>query len=309
MNQLERLHQLERLRQFQVSDDGSLLLPTPGERVDAAIDFLAPSQIAALRARFPGDMSVRALVVQACAMPMPSILSDIIAGRMPGNKYRAVLANLLSIDLGWLNGTGGPAPDWALSPSEAWRRFEDRLRNYGDVHDEDESSHPLSPQRMRVSAASLAEVYHLEIQDDFIQALAYGRYADVPFAVALAHAAQIGIPSPTHPEHLRIGHRLWRDVTVELAKELRTARKRFHRYLMPPALFEEVRQALVSAKNPENAEAVADGLELLWRQQWLLLDRSRSTLPPSFQEDVGQERWRKLNTIRERWMPDESYEL
>lgn len=278
---------------------------TFGGRVDGAIEHLTPAQLAALNARYPGMPGVRALVMTACGIPHLSILSDITADRKPGNKYHQALASVLGVNLAWLEGVGGEAPDWALSPLEAWRRFEDRLRRAGDVIDEDESEYPGMNRRFRVKAAALAKAYNLDVSAPFIQSLVHGHYAEVPFDVALAYGLQIGIPPPTHPDHLRTGHGLWLFIQAELQREFKAVRKRFHRYIPPPNLFAAMRQALVDAQKPKTAEATADALEMLWRQQWLLAGNSRGEVPETLFEDTGRKRWRKLDEIRERWIPIE----
>lgn len=274
-------------------------------RVDAAIEHLTPTQLQDLHARYPGMPGVRALVAAACGMTHVSFLSDITAGRKPGIKYRAILATVLGVDPLWLDDTGGAAPDWALSPLEAWRRFEDHLRRHGDVVDEEKSEHPSNGRRFHAKAAVLAKAFNLDVSAPFIQALMHGHYADVPFEVALAYAQQAGMPPPTHPEHLQAGHTMWRCIQTELQKEIKAVRQRFHRYIPPPDLFVHIRKALLDAKKPKTREATADALEMLWRQQWLLAGRSRADVPETLAEDTGRSRWRKLDEVRVQWIPIE----
>lgn len=275
---------------------------TFGQRVDGAIDHLTPSQLGALNKRYPDAPGVRALIMAACDMPHLSILSDITSGRMPGNKYRQQLATVLGVKRAWLEDGAGDAPDWALSPLEAWRRFEERIRQRSDVLDEDESAHPDTYQRRcRAKASALAKAYRMDISEPFIQALAYGRYAEVPFDDVVAYADQLGMPPLTHPEHLRTGHDLWICVQTELQRELRVVRKRFCRYIPPPELFAEIRLALLAHKGPKTLDAMTDALEILWRQQWVLAERSRSNIPATLRTDTDRSTWSRLDDIRERW--------
>ena len=278
---------------------------TFGQRVDGAIDHLTHSQLRALNKRHPDAPGVRALVMAACDMPHLSILSDITSGRMPGHKYRQQLAAVLGVKQAWLEDGVGDAPDWALSPIEAWRRFEERLRQRSDVLEEDDSAHPDSYQRRcRIRASALAEAYQMDIGEPFIQALAYGRYAEVPFDDVLRYAQRFDMAPPTHPEHLRTGHALWVCVQSELKRELNAVRKRFFRYIPPPELFAAIRLALLAQKKqPKHGDAMVDALEMLWRQQWVLTERSRSVIPATLRTDTGRNGWSRLDEIRLRWTP------
>lgn len=283
-------------------------LDSIAQRVDAAIEHLTSEQIQRLQARHPDAPGVRALVAMACGVSQVSFLSDITSGRKPGTKYHPQLAKVLGVQLAWLDGTGGEAPDWALSQVKAWRRFEERLRRKSDAIDEDDSEQPERTRRYRISPYALEVANTLGIDVEDVQALAHGRYVAVPFETVLTYAERLGMPKPIQVEHLRQGHALWVLVLAELQQELQLVRKRFHRYIPPPHLFDVIRQALLALPKPEKAprsgspDGPADALEMLWRQQWMLVGKSRSILPGTFRDDTGRDHWQRLDEIRERWL-------
>ncbi|MEK7412848.1 MAG: hypothetical protein AAB263_05985 [Planctomycetota bacterium] len=281
------------------------LYPTFPERLDAAIENLSPARVRSLESRFSRAAGIRSMIVEACEMPHVSALSDILSGRVPGTKYRKQLASVLGVELSWLEGLNDVAPEdvpaWAFPPLEAWRRFALRLRERSDARDEDESADPNARDKFRSRAATLAKAYRVDVDGPLIQALLHARYTEVPFNVVIAYARQVGLPSPTHPEHLKAGHAMWVCVNDELKREVEVVRKRFHRYIPPAKLFAALRKAVVDPTNGLTMIARADAMEMLWRQQWLLADRSRSSVPETFARDTSRQRWSKLDTIRERW--------
>lgn len=273
------------------------------DRVAQAIRQLSTAQVATLRQRFPDSSGNHALVAAACGMKNQSLLSDILARRMPGTKYKGRLADVLGVDLAWLEGTGGEEPDWALPAITAWRRFAERLGRLNVPFDDEISAHPEEHHRQHAQATLLASRYGLDSRTPVSKALAAARYAEVPFDVVLQHARQSGLAEPTHPEHLRAGHAMWAVVQSEVEKEIHRAKRRFHRYLPPPSLFAVIRQTLLEQRRArtDTSPGINDALEMLWRQQWLAEDRPRSLRPEALQDDTGRTHWTRLGELRARW--------
>ncbi len=270
-------------------------------RLAETIAALSPTQLIRLREQAPESSGPHALVATASGMRNQSILSDILSGRMPGTKYRARLAELLGVELAWLENDGGEPPDWSLTPLQAWKRFEERLRKQSGSFEEDISVHPSVQARRRTTIAIYAAAYGLDSRSPYPKALVDGRYAELPFALVMRHARRCGMAEPTHPDHLADGHALWAHMRAEIEREVAAAKDRLRRYLPPPRMFEQLRVAVLAQQNSMNREATADLLEVLWRQLHYRESHPRTSVPPRFQEDVGRPHWSRLDDIHQRW--------
>lgn len=273
------------------------------DRLAAAIAHIPALQLRNLRKFHPSASGVHGLVSAACGMKTQSTLSDVLSGRIPGTKYRTILAETLCVDSGWLDGTGGSAPDWTLSPMAAWRRFEEALRRRCAEGDEDQSQSGKPARNDPCRSTVLASRYGLDARSPIPVALASGRYTEVPFDVVLLHARHCGMAQPTHPDHLREGHGMWMAIHKDIQREVERERQRWKRLVPPRRLFDAVRSAMAKNARPStmSATTAGDALEMLWRQQWLAAGKPRQEFPPEMTEDTGRDSWTKLEDIRRRW--------
>lgn len=289
------------------------------ERLEQAITALTPEQAEALFARAPEARGIKAAIAQAAGLPTPTVLSDILAGRVPGSKYRAQLAAVLETDLDWLEGTGEAPPDWAMTPVAAWCRFAKRLEDAAHrarfLTGSEQSTLPVPTgnHRERSDAEALARDLGHDPRDPALIDLVKGRYTRPPIALLWRYAAQLGIATPTHTRHLEHGRELWHACEDEFARQLALTTARFQRMLPPPALFRLLRAALVDRRQSmayqgEDCQPVEDAMELLWVQQWFLHGRPRWQVPKPFSEESGRRSWSRLRDIQARYAGDTDIE-
>jgi len=267
----------------------------------------------------------------------PSLLSDMLAGRVRGERYRPQLAALLGVAEAWLEGDDTDPPDWALQPGEAYQRLCRRWRrafaqkcgqptilpmdpahidNDEDsnsnrmwmawLRDDDRRFHSATEERHRVAGA-------LNLDPDAREAdwLAACRYERVPFDILMRFHVWIGLPPVTHPDVARAGHRA---VQIALAHQqwlTATIEARIERYSLPQGLFDVARKSLREQRmqmidRGESTTQLEDALELLWRQQ---LRRKfglrRPEIPAEFIADTGRMQWSDARIIQRRVHPPE----
>jgi len=75
----------------------------------------------------------------------PSLLSDMLAGRVRGERYRPQLAALLGVAEAWLEGDDTDPPDWALQPGEAYQRLCRRWRRAFEQKGPKRGHAPITP--------------------------------------------------------------------------------------------------------------------------------------------------------------------
>jgi hypothetical protein len=285
------------------------------ERLEQAIVNLTPEQQTALLARAPEARGIRAAIAQVAGLPSPNVLSDILAGRVPGTKYRTPLAEAVATDQDWLEGTGESAPDWALTPVAAWCRFARRLEEGAQrarfLTGREQSTLPVPSgnPRERGDAEALARNLGHDPRDPALIDLVKGRYTRPPAALLWRYAAHLGIAQPTHAGHVERGRELWHACEDEFAKQLDLTTARFKRMIPPPALFRLLRAVLVDRRQSqlyqgEDCQAVEDAMELLWVQQWFLHARPRHQVPKAFIEESGRRSWTRLRTVQARYAGD-----
>ena len=101
------------------------------ERLDAAITNLSQRQkdrlTADLHARGLEAAGLRGMIAVLAGLPTTSVLSDMTAGRTPGQRHQEALARVLGVSREWLAGDDRHCPDWTLEPLAAWERFAEQL--------------------------------------------------------------------------------------------------------------------------------------------------------------------------------------
>lgn len=289
------------------------------ERLEQAIANLTPEQQADLLARAPEARGIKAAIAHAAGLPSPNVLSDILAGRVPGTKYRPQLAAAVATDLAWMEGTGDVPPDWALSPVAAWCRFSKRLEEAAQrarfLTGREQSTLPVPTgnHRERNDAEALARDLAHDPRDPALIDLVKGSYTHPPIGLLWRYAAYLGIETPVHAGHLERGRELWHACEDEFAKQQEQTTVRLQRMLPPPALFRLLRAALVDKRQSllyqgEDCQQVEDAMELLWVQQWFLQARPRWQVPKVFTEETGRRTWSKLRDIQARYAADTDIE-
>lgn len=269
-------------------------------------------------------------IAKLAGIRTPSLLSDMLAGRLRGERYRGKIAELLGVDENWLLGLEGNAPDWALLPGEAyqrmcrrWRRAFGQLRGtptvdpMDSINEEDDSSSNrmwmawLRDDERRFHAEaqdrqSLAEAFNLDPDGRDADWLAAGRYERCSFELLRKFHVWLELPKMNHPDVVRAGHRA---VQVALAHQewlTATVEARIERYSLPESLFDAARKAireqrLLGIEKGINTQPLEDALELIWRQQ---LRRAygfkRPPVPSGFTEDTGRITWSEARIIQQR---------
>ncbi len=290
-----------------------------GERLEQAIANLTPEQERALLAKAPDVKGVKAALAQITGLPSPNTLSDILSGRVPGNKYRPQLAATVATDLAWLEGTGEVPPDWAMSPVAAWRRFAQRLADAAQrarfLTGRDQSTLPVATGNVheRLEAESLARILDCDPRDPFLVDLVKGRYTVPPIALLWRFGEHLGLATPVQARHLERGRELWHACKDEMDGMLAESADRFRRMLPPPALFRLMRAALVDRRQSqlyqgEDCQAIEDAMELLWVQQWYMHGKPRLQVPKAFTEESGRRSWSKLREVQARYSDDQDIE-
>lgn len=303
------------------------------QRLLSAFLHLAPGQQDEIRAKMEAQGirgGIRGGIAKLVGIRTPSLLSDMLAGRLRGERYRAPIAELLGVNESWLLGDDSDPPDFAIQPGAAYQRFCRRLRRAFaqrrgiptidpmDPIDEEEDS---SSNRMWMAWLHDDEKrFHSEATDRQIIAealslspdgkeadwLAAHRYERLSFDLLLRFAEWLGLPRLTHPDIARAGHRA---VQVAIAHQewlSATIEARMERYAMPEPLFDAARKAireqrLLAIEKGRSTIELEDALELLWRQQ---LRRhhgfGRPPIPAGFSEDTGRVAWTDVRVIQQR---------
>ena len=290
------------------------------KRLQAAIDHLSPQQEARLRT-IMNERGVKgglkAGIAVVAGLPTPSVLSDILAGRTPGQRHLEGLATALGVTTAWLQGDDRNPPCWILTPLAAFRAWAGQL---GDAlsrrHVRNQRSASEAGVIERDGAGpnqalevALALALRLRQGDANLTAIAAGRMSHVEIDILLRLAVHLGLEEPTHPDHLRLGQTLAREVDAEIELALKHLRRRYERFLLPARLLQLARLALVGLKATRSwqgrpAQPVDDCLEILWRQQLVRRGTSRRTVPNAFTRETGRAGWTPLAELQRRY-PDE----
>lgn len=288
-----------------------------GKRLEQAIEHLTEEQRAGILARAPEAKGLKAALAEVVGLPSQSVLSDMLAARVPGTKYRPLLAAELAVDPAWLEGGGSAAPDWALSPVTAWCRFARQLQAAAQRalvrHDESTLALPGGSHRERLEAQTLARELGYDARDPAILDLVKGRFAAPPPELLWRYAAKLGLAKPLHAAHLERGRELWCACEEEFARQLQQRDQVFRRLLPPAPLFRLMRSALATLRQSqryqgEDCRSVEDAIELLWAQRWFLGNLPRSQVPSGLSNETGRTRWSRLREIQARYAADTDYE-
>jgi hypothetical protein len=269
---------------------------------------------------------IKSGIARLVGIRTPSMLSDMLAGRVRGERYRLQLGELLGVSESWLKGDDTDPPDWAVAPNEAYQRFCRRLRRGWaakrgtptieplDPSDDDSSSnrmwlawlrddekkqHAEVEEREQIAAA-------LAIDKDDADWLAAGRYERVDFDLLQRFNEWLGVSPLTHPDVARAGHRTVQTALAHQEWVERVIEERIDRYALPADLFALVRESLVLQRAKLLREqtptlSIDDCLELLWRQQ---LRREhgvrRPPVPAEFIVETGRTAWTDWRVIHNR---------
>ena len=279
-------------------------------RLDWAIRALTPEQIEHIH-HLAHEMHVagglRSQIASVVGMPAPTVLSDIIGGRTPGIKYIDKLAELLGVGSAWLKGDDDTPPDLYLNPLEAWERFAAQLTKQWQAvaepnqprHHDDSQMDLVAPQE---TLARLVRMTGLPADHPELMDLSAGRFSRCTFEHVVALARGLNLPALNHPDHLRHGHATARLVEERIERSVRQAKRRFKRYLPPPALFQVARKALLASSF--DRREVNDLLEFLWRQQLQRSGQPKIPMPEEFRNDTGRTIWTPLEILADRHEDD-----
>jgi hypothetical protein len=269
---------------------------------------------------------IKSGIARLVGIRTPSMLSDMLAGRVRGTRYRAQLGELLGVSESWLMGEDKEPPDWAVPPSEAYQRFCRRLRRAwaakcgtptidpSDPSDDDSSSNRMwmawlrDDERKHHADQEQSEIIikALDLDESDADWLAAGRYERIGFELLQRFNLWLGLPPLTHPDMVRTGHRTVQTALAHQEWVERVIEERIDRYALPGDLFALVREALCTQRAKVLRErhstlALDDCLELLWRQQ---LRREhgvrRPPVPAEFIVETGRTTWTDPRVINNR---------
>ncbi len=270
---------------------------------------------------------LKAGIARLAGMNTPSLLSDMLSGRARGKRYQEALAGVLGVPLAWLHGEPDAEPpvwsrppievyeDWLLELRRAWR---DWFGQAGEGSLVRSLGGPLLGEETRWKALevsdgeryAIAQRLLLAPHDQDLIRLIEGDWELVPFAVLSRVAVEMGVSEPSHPSLVEEGHRQAQEARKQQDWIVTRLTRRFHRYWLPPRLFQITRLALVGLKQQrayqeKDVREIDDALELLWRQQLQQHPgRLGTTPPPAFVEETGRERWSDLAEIQARHPAD-----
>ena len=303
------------------------------ERLLSAFLHLSPDRKEEIRTQMEKlgiGGGLKAGIARLVGIRTQSLLSDMLAGRAKGHRYRKQLAELLGVSDAWLSGDDAEQPDWCLQPGEAYQRLCRRIRRAWaarsggvvrdavDTPDEDSSRNRLwsawldDQDRRRRSEecdrALIAEGLGLDPESADVDWLAASRYERVPFDLLLRFAEWLAVPRLSHPDVAREGHRA---VQIALAHQewlAKAIQARIDRCYLPPHLFQLARRALVREREElrdtgRSTQEIDDCLELLWRQQQRRDKRDShgsQAVPNEFTADTGRGEWTDLRLIQNR---------
>jgi len=308
-----------------VSDEPDIF----SQRLLAAFVHLSKQQQAAIQAQLTKQgikSGIKSGIARLVGIRTPSTLSDMLAGRVKGERYRQQLSALLGVAEAWLHGDDNQAPDWAVAPSEAYQRFCRRIRRAWavrcgdpiseacDPSDDDSSSNRLWMTWLRDDdkkaqgdlALRQQIVTALTIDDEAADWLVVGRYERVDFEIVHRFSIWLGLPPLTHPDVVLVGHRTVQTALAHQEWVERVIEERIDRYALPADLFRLVRESLHGQRTKLVRErqptiTVDDCLELLWRQQ---LRREhgikRPPVPSDFVTATGRTAWTDVRVIQNR---------
>jgi hypothetical protein len=238
---------------------------------------------------------IKAGIAKLVGIRTPSLLSDMLAGRVRGERYRGKIAELLGVSEGWLLGDDTDPPDWAMQPGEAYQRLCRRWRRAWAQRCGHPTLQPLDPSEEEDDSSSnrmwmswlrdeerkfhsqteerhdVARALALDPESREADWLAAGRYERVSFDLLMRYHVWLALPPVTHPDVARGGHRT---VQIALAHQewlTATIENRIERYALPETLFHATRHALREQRmqgidRGDDTTLIEDTLELLWRQ-------------------------------------------
>jgi hypothetical protein len=295
------------------------------QRLTDAVEHLSDGARSRIRSAMESlgiEGGIKGGIARLCGMNTPSLLSDMLAGRSKGMRYRASLAEVLEVDEAWLDHGGGETPEWALLPLQAWERWYRQARIAWQAWFADRNSEPSSSSLfgLRVGADSRFPIQnlgpedrsaiarHLDLDPDgsVIDQLAQGQWHEISFDLLLEIAKELGAAPPKNPQHVRRGHAAAGEAAAQRDLVTNRFRNSMLRYHLPPRLFQLCRLALVSLKQQhayqgKDTIGIDDTIELLWRQQFQNQERGLDEIPENFQEETGRKTWTSLEEIMKRY--------
>lgn len=300
------------------------------ERLAAAFEHLSAQRRSDIEAHMHEqgiEGGLKGGVARLAGMTSVSTLSDMLAGRIRGQRYRAALAEVLGVRQAWLEGDNSQAPDWALLPLQVYERWLRQLRIAWQAWFVDRRGGPSATTAMglRLGTVSggfrlnpderqeLAQRLDMGKDDPVLDALSEGAWHRIPFAMQLAIAEELGAPTPEHQELVAAGHRTAQQAAEEKNLVSQRLREQSQRHYLPARLFQVTRLALVSLRQQrqyqhKSTTAVEDALELIWRQHLLRQSREHEHPPAAFTEETGRTNWTPLDELLARYQKSDSEE-
>lgn len=290
------------------------------ERLTLAIEKLSQEQVSELEKwgveQDLPSTGIKWLIAARAGMGSAPMLSDILAGRTPGRRYRQALADVVGVNLSWLEGGSETAPDWTLSPYAAFRRWSELItkalqntsrRLHRPIMEEDSGGLLISPSEAEWWCRRL----DLPLGTADVSHLLSGRHHAASFEVLLRMAQQVGLPRLMNPSHVRQGHAMSADVAREVELAIQRIRHRYVMHLLPAKLFQMTRYALVLLKGHREYRGrpvthIDDALELIWRQELIRHGTPRNTAPTEFSNETGRGGWTPLARLQSRY-PDDGH--
>jgi hypothetical protein len=279
-----------------------------GKRLGQAIKHLPETQIDVLEAQGRGGL--KACLAAAVGMPSATVLSDMLADRVPGRRYLPALASALLVPSEWLLGDDRFAPDWALSPLDAYERWENRLRaaaiRAGLLHPSQGSAQKAESSVTHTGPSPQFDgnTPYFSLSPVEWQGLINGcplLTIDLPSQIRLGLG--LGLSAPLDPDHLTTGQELARLIHQRVLEAVAQERHYWQRYLMGPRLAGVCRQALMAMRMTMSSfgmstASIDDCIEILARQSIKTSVENHPPLPPDeFIKVTGRRQWTPLREI------------
>lgn len=271
------------------------------------------------------DGGLKGGLARIVGMSGASTLSDMLSGRIRGQRYRADLAKWLGVHLAWLEGSdeASTSPEWALLPLAAYERWLKRVRIAWQAWFMDQRGGPSATTAMgfRLKSTSggfslsrderrqLGTRLDLSEDDAVLESLSKGSWHEIPFAMQLAIAEELQAPPPENPEHVAAGHKITQEAAAQKDVVVERFRDQYLRYHLPPSCFQITRLALVTLMGQrhyqgKDNEAIRDSLEFLWRQHLQRTSRETATPPQEFIDETGRKSWSNWDDLCQRYSND-----
>ena len=254
--------------------------------------------------------ALKSALTKLAELPSQSVLSDMLSGRAPGQRYQARLAELLGVDLRWLHGDDRFPPAWRLSPLLAFERLAHQLalawmRSRGARNGMASGNRRHWPPVASTYQHQIAHAISQPLGSPDVMHLAAGRFEEVPIPVLLQLAAFVGmVVGDADLDRLEDGRLAARAVERRVAQRLDEERLERDRLLAGGACARVIRLGLQLVKTQRRYQAkdlsvVNAAQHVIWHQILTRTGRALRPLPDDCAEELGSAELLDLESLQE----------